>query len=243
MEEEEEEGEVMDEEEEVVEVWEVLEEDKLVIQEVTVHEELEEEEAVPPVEQMTVVTTVFLVQVLSLNPRTSTVIVVSRLSRGRFRRRGPTKEESSMFVPNRGRSSVRSSNGQISLLRPPGSITTININLQEIINKLVAIVDNLLPEELFRRRETIKEESSSVVPNPERNNVDISNGWMKWKVVLTMATTLSMIFHLKLEEGEVPEEEVEEVLREKQEEMEEEQEEERRNRESVASVMNQVTPG
>ena len=232
--------EVMDEEE-VEEVWEV-EEDKRVIQEVTVHEELEEEEAVPPVEQMTVVTTVFLVQVLSLNPRTSTVIVVSRLSRGRFRRRGPTKEESSKFVPNRGRSSVRSSNGQISLLRPPGSITTININLQEIINKLVAIVDNLLPEELFRRRETIKEESSFVVPNPERNNVAISNGWMKWKVVLTMATTLSMIFHLKLEEGEVLEEE-EEVLREKQEEMEEEQEEERRNRESVASVMNQVTPG
>ena len=114
-----------------------------------------------------------------------------------------------------------------------------------MINRSVAIVDNLLPEELFRRRETIKVESSFVVPNRVRNNVATSNGWMKWKVVLAMATTLSMIFHLKLEEGEDPEEgEVEEVLREKQEEMEEEQEEEeRRNRESVASAMNQVTPG
>ena len=114
-----------------------------------------------------------------------------------------------------------------------------------MINRSVAIVDNLLPEELFRRRETIKVESSFVVPNRVRNNVATSNGWMKWKVVLvTMATILSMIFHLKLEEGEDPEEgEVEEVLREKQEEMEEEQVEERRNRESVASAMNQVTPG
>ena len=66
-------------------------------------------------------------------------------------------------------------------------------------------------DELCRRKEITREESSSVVPNLEKSNVVTSNGWMKWTVaqVSIIPTTHLMI---SPREVAVVDEELEEEL-------------------------------
>ena len=104
-------------------------------------------------------------------------------------------------------------------------------------------MDNPRQDELCRRKETTRVESSSVVPNLEKSNVVTSNGWMKWTVAQVSIIPTTHLIISPHEEAAVDEEleEDPEVVgsRGKLVEMEEET----RNRESVASVMSQVTPG
>ena len=103
--------------------------------------------------------------------------VQSQQSSGQCKRRGQIREESFIVVLNSRLNSVATSSGQRMLRTQVVEEVVVVVVLEALEAKLLTvIVDSLLPEEQYKKKEGIKEGSFSAVLNLEKISADTFSG-------------------------------------------------------------------